>query len=144
MTETNRPRGSSQTRRPEAELRLGLDATSPIPLYLQIAAQLKYLIATGELGPGTRLPSARHLALDLKVNRNTVLQTYASLSRCGYVKGSRGRGTVVSVAGYKSGPLTGNLIALLDALLTEASSLGFAADDTAALVTSHARLKPVG
>jgi len=52
---------------------------SGTPLYLQIADQVKYLIATGGLQPGERLPSVRQLAADLGVNFNTVAHAYKEL-----------------------------------------------------------------
>src|SRR5687767_13474521 len=61
--------------------RIRLSETSATPVYLQLADQLKYLIATGELVAGSRLPSARHLADNVSINRNTVLNAYAILGR---------------------------------------------------------------
>jgi DNA-binding transcriptional regulator YhcF (GntR family) len=57
--------------------------------------QLRLLVSTGELSPGARLPSARHLAANLGVNRNTALRAYMVLAREGIFEGRRGGGTVV-------------------------------------------------
>jgi len=83
-------------RRPAAkifDLRLATD--DPSPVYQQLVDQLRLLVTTGELGPGARLPSARHLAANLGVNRNTTLRAYMVLAREGLVDGRRGGGTVV-------------------------------------------------
>ena len=83
-------------RRPAAkifDLRLATD--DPSPVYKQLVDQLRLLVTTGELGPGARLPSARHLAANLGVNRNTALRAYMVLAREGLVDGRRGGGTVV-------------------------------------------------
>ena len=48
-----------------------IDPASPVPLYLQIAEQMRRLIAMGALEPGDRLPTIRELAVTTRVNRNT-------------------------------------------------------------------------
>ena len=55
------------------------------------------MIRAGRLGPAARLPSARGLAKDLRVSRNTVMLAYEQLAADGYLV-SRHRGTT-SVAG---------------------------------------------
>lgn len=57
--------------------------------------QIRALIASGELVPGTLLPSVRELASELTVNRNTVALAYKRLADAGFSE-SRGRnGTVI-------------------------------------------------
>jgi GntR family transcriptional regulator len=94
---TRVPRTSpSRARRPAAQifdLRLATD--DPSPVYQQLVDQLRLLVSTGELPPGSRLPSARHLAANLGVNRNTALRAYMVLAREGVFQGRRGGGTVV-------------------------------------------------
>jgi DNA-binding transcriptional regulator YhcF (GntR family) len=75
------------------DLRVASDA--PAPVYQQLVDQLRLLVTTGELGPGARLPSARHLAANIGVNRNTALRAYMVLAREGLFEGRRGGGTVV-------------------------------------------------
>jgi GntR family transcriptional regulator len=90
------PKKSSPSRRALAhifDLRLASDDASPI--YQQLVDQLRLLVTTGELRPGARLPSARHLAANLGVNRNTALRAYMVLAREGVFEGRRGGGTVV-------------------------------------------------
>ncbi|WP_246264206.1 GntR family transcriptional regulator [Acrocarpospora pleiomorpha] len=68
---------------------------SDVPVFRQIIAQLSFLIETGDLKPGQVLPSARMLADNLHINRNTAARAYAELAKLGLVE-SRGRsGTVV-------------------------------------------------
>jgi len=94
---TRAPRATSaRARRPAAQifdLRLATD--DPAPVYQQLVDQLRLLVTTGELSPGSRLPSARHLAANLGVNRNTALRAYMVLAREGLFEGRRGGGTVV-------------------------------------------------
>lgn len=73
-----------------------IDERSPEPLYKQIHNQIIAGIATGELEPGTSLPSVRSLASDLGINLHTVNKAYAVLRDEGYVQ-MRGRaGAVIS------------------------------------------------
>ena len=75
---------------------IGYDPRSPVPPYEQIRAQLARQVQSGELAPGTRLPTVRRLAGDLGLAVNTVARAYRELERDGLVA-TRGRnGTVVA------------------------------------------------
>src|SRR5258706_13458039 len=83
----------SRARRPAAQIfDLRLASDDPSPVYQQLVDQLRLLVSTGELPPGSRLPSARHLAANLGVNRNTALRAYMVLAREGVFEGRRGGG----------------------------------------------------
>lgn len=58
---------------------------STIPPYDQISLQLRMLIASAQLLPGTSLPPVRQLAEDLGVAPNTVMRAYDELERDGWV-----------------------------------------------------------
>lgn len=73
---------------------MSIDPGSPAPLYKQIHDQIVAGIATGELEPGTSLPSVRSLASDLGINLHTVNKAYAVLRDEGYVR-MRGRAGAV-------------------------------------------------
>jgi GntR family transcriptional regulator len=64
----------------EAPLDLTLTDASGVPYYRQIETQLAELIRLGKLPSGTRLPSVRELALELKVSVITTRRTYADLA----------------------------------------------------------------
>jgi GntR family transcriptional regulator len=53
------------------------------------------MIATGTLKPGDQLPTVRHLALDLRINFNTVARAYRMLDEAGFISTQQGRGTYV-------------------------------------------------
>ena len=55
------------------------------PVYEQVADQLRRLVASGALGPGTTLPSVRRLAGDLGVNLNTIARAYRLLESEGFL-----------------------------------------------------------
>jgi GntR family transcriptional regulator len=72
-----------------------LDRTSPIPLYFQIAENLKEAIQAGTIAPGERLDNELELAGQLGVSRPTVRQAIQRLVQQGLVVRRRGLGTVV-------------------------------------------------
>ncbi len=81
--------------------RLHLEPASPIPIYLQIAEQLRHRIAAGTLLPDTELPSVRALASEHLINPNTVARAYLELEREGLLSKRRGTGTYVSTSATK-------------------------------------------
>lgn len=66
------------------------------PLFRQIYAQLRTAILSQDLRPGTKLPSTRHLAAQLKVSRSAVVSAYEQLLAEGYASGKVGSGSYVS------------------------------------------------
>ena len=64
---------------------LFLNRKSDLSLQVQLAAQLKGMIQSGQLGTGDPLPSSRELAAELKVSRNTVVYAYERLISEGYL-----------------------------------------------------------
>lgn len=69
---------------------------SEIPIYKQIAAQLKEEILSGKLAAGEYLPSIRGLAKDLKISVITTMKAYEELSLEGLVTSVQGKGFVVN------------------------------------------------
>lgn len=67
-----------------------------IPLYVQIAEHLIGQIESGQLEPGSRLPSERELCEILSVQRDTVRQALAMLEDQGLVNRRHGSGTYIS------------------------------------------------
>jgi GntR family transcriptional regulator len=73
-----------------------IDPKNPIPIFRQIADQLRQSIDAGVYKSGEMLPSLRVLAVDIKVNPNTVQRAYDALEREGVVETRRGVGIFVS------------------------------------------------
>ena len=73
-----------------------LQRDSRIPIYMQIASQVREMISRGTLKVGDRLPANRELARQLDVNRNTITTAYADLEADGLISSQVGRGTFVS------------------------------------------------
>ncbi len=66
------------------------------PIYLQLIEQLKKYIISGTLQPGQRLPSVRELALQTKVNPNTMQRALSELEEMGLIYTERTNGKFVS------------------------------------------------
>src|SRR6266568_4349214 len=77
-------------------LSFNIDAGHPTPLYHQLERAIRFAIATGKLALGDQLPTVRQLAVDLRINANTVAKVYAELERSGMVETRRGVGTFVT------------------------------------------------
>jgi GntR family transcriptional regulator len=106
-------------------MQLHVSTGDGVPIYLQIANQVKYLVAGGRLAPGDELPAIRVLAHQLLVNPNTVARAYLELERGGVVQKRHGSGTYISDAGS---PLARKerlkiLFERVDALVAEARHL---------------------
>ena len=66
------------------------------PMYIQLYDWFRSAIIHGQLSPGQRIPSSRHLALDLQISRITVLTAFEQLYAEGYLESSVGSGTYVA------------------------------------------------
>lgn len=69
-----------------------------VPIYEQIASQIKGLILGGTLKEGDALPSMRALAQDLRVSVITTKRAYEILENEGFIQSFTGRGSFVSAA----------------------------------------------
>lgn len=65
-------------------------------IYLQIGDHICENILTGMWREEERLPSTREMAIDMEVNPNTVMRTYADLQNKGIIHNKRGIGYFVS------------------------------------------------
>ena len=67
-----------------------------IPIYEQLADQIKTLIISGELKAGDALPSLRGMARSLHISVLTVQKAYDSLSADGFIETTAGKGCFVA------------------------------------------------
>jgi DNA-binding LacI/PurR family transcriptional regulator len=72
-----------------------IDRDSPVPIAVQLAEQLAWLIATRALAPGDPLPSIRTLAASLGVHHHTVRQVYKDLQGDGLISIRHGSGATI-------------------------------------------------
>jgi DNA-binding transcriptional MocR family regulator len=73
-----------------------LDRRSGTPLYVQIVDYVRQLIETDVLKPGVKLPATRELAVDLGVDRATIVAAYDELVAQGFATAHVGQGTFVA------------------------------------------------
>lgn len=106
------------------------------PIYQQIVAQVKYLVAAGRLKPGDEVPPIRVLAEQLRINPNTVARAYLELEREGLFAMRQGFGT--TVAQVKNVLPRREKLRLLaepaDVLLTHARQLNIDLEEVVALL----------
>ncbi len=76
-------------------MNLEIDFRSGIPIYLQVVERIKDRLAGGQLKPGDQLPTVRSLALELRVNFNTIARAYRILDEAGIISTQQGRGTYI-------------------------------------------------
>ncbi len=114
-------------------MNIQIDLRSDIPITNQIVEQIQHQLATGQLRPGDQLPTVRSLALDLRVNFNTVARAYRILDEAGIISTQQGRGTFIL---EQPPPDTSNrlkveaLQALARRYLAEAKRLGFSREQS--------------
>ncbi len=113
-------------------MQLRLDFHEKEPIYLQIVEQVKSMVASGLLKPGSQLPTVREVAADLRINFNTAARAYRMLHEEGIISTQQGRGTYVLEAppAAESKRLKRDrLQAMVEGLLEEAKRFGFAPEE---------------
>ncbi len=75
-----------------------LDPAARSPLYRQLADKLSASILEGSLAAGSRLPSVREMAMELRINPNTVARAYREVEHAGLVSTQAGKGVFVAEA----------------------------------------------
>ena len=109
-----------------------VDANQPTPLYAQLERSIRFAIATGKLRIGDQLPTVRQLAVDLRINANTVAKVYAELERAGVLETRRGVGTFVSARPNEAASRRDrerHLRELTEHFIAETQTRGFSIDD---------------
>jgi GntR family transcriptional regulator len=117
-----------------------LSPSHPMPLYAQLTRAIQFAIATGRLQIGEQLPTVRQLAVELRVNANTVAKVYAELERSGVLETRRGVGTFVCARHFEASNRQGHeaiLRDLVDRFVEEAGAMGFSPDDLIAQLQSR-------
>jgi GntR family transcriptional regulator len=108
-----------------------LDPRTGTPFYRQIIDQIKFDLASGRLKVGEQLPTVRALAVDLKVNLNTVSKAYKELEIQQVLETQQGTGTFVSRSevGLSERERRQKLNQIVMEFLSIAHSYGFTKDD---------------
>jgi DNA-binding transcriptional regulator YhcF (GntR family) len=70
-----------------------IDPHGAVPPYEQVRSQVSEMIATGVVVEGSRLPTIRQLARDLRVADGTIARAYRELERDGWIETRRRHGS---------------------------------------------------
>lgn len=108
-----------------------VDGKSGVPIYVQLAAQVRRSVEVGGLAAGDKLPTVRALAGELSIAPNTIVKAYSELQREGFIESRPGVGTVVA-SGVEEISSEGRREAFggrLREVVRDASSLGISQDD---------------
>src|SRR5215470_3370879 len=119
---------------------VAIDPRDPTPIYAQLERALRAAIASGRLHPGDQLPTVRQLAVDLRVNANTVARVYTDLERDGVLETRRGVGSFVSATRAQARPAAEHsrrLRAFVTHVLAETAAAGFSRDEVVAELQRH-------
>ena len=109
-----------------------IDVRDATPIYSQIERGLRAAIAAGRIRAGDQLPTVRQLAVDLRVNANTVARVYADLERSGVLETRRGVGSFVAATPARARPPAEHqkrLRAFVTRLLADAAASGFTPEE---------------
>ena len=120
---------------------VAVDTRDRTPIYAQLERALRAAIVTGRLREGDQLPTVRQLAVDLRVNANTVARVYSDLERSGVIETRRGVGSFVTASPDRARSPREHerrLRAFVTRMLAEADAAGFTLDElSAALAAQH-------
>ena len=108
-----------------------LDPKSGVPFYRQIIDQIRYGIARGNLKVGEQLPTVRALAVQLRVNLNTVSKAYKELEIQNVLETQQGTGTFIGPVKVEisDGERRDKLASICSEFLSIAASYGFTKED---------------
>src|SRR5215470_15621660 len=121
---------------------VAIDPRDSTPIYAQLDRALRASIASGRFIPGDQLPTVRQLAVDLKVNANTVARVYADLERAGILETRRGVGSFVRATAAEARPPDEHqrrLRAFVTRVLADASAHGFTSEELVDHLTAHGK-----
>ncbi len=109
-----------------------LNPNNGTPIYRQLMEQVRRMVSSGQLQPGSELPSVRELAVSHAVNPMTISKAYSLLEAEGLLERQRGKAmTIATQHGSKDSKTTRlqHLQPVLDQLAIAASQLQLTPDD---------------
>jgi GntR family transcriptional regulator len=123
----------------EKEIRFSLDSASGVPFYRQIIQFIEHAILAGKLAPGDKLPTIRALAIELKINPNTIAKAYGELELRGIVATQVGSGTYVSArrADSSKDELMKRIDEITGRFVRDMAALGLDRDHMVAIVRDY-------
>ena len=116
-----------------------LDPASGVPFYRQVIDQILAGIGTGALRPGEQLPTVRALAVELKVNLNTIAKAYRELEIRGVLHTQQGSGTYVAPVRVERDEVERRrqIVQVVDEFLARAAAAGLPTEEVLAELASR-------
>ena len=114
-----------------------LQPSSGVPIYRQLIDQVRRMVASGQLTPGTELPSVREVAAEYTVNPTTISKAYSLLETEGLLQRNRGKPMTIASARRNQNGIAQRLeqvAAQVDSLVLAARQLDLSAADLAGLI----------
>lgn len=122
-------------------LPITLDHASGVPIYVQLKDAIYTAVRTGSFRQGTQLPTVRQLAVELRINANTVSRAYTELEREGVISSQQGRGTFVTLSKEIDFQKLAAINQMIDELLIQAKKIDFSVDDIMAVLENKRRIQ---
>ena len=121
-----------------------VDFNSGEPVTRQVIAQVKWMVASGKLQPGEKLPSVRQFAKQLKVNPTTVTRIYAELSSGNVIVLRQGQGAFVctETPSVNRTEARKGVRKIIRNMLAEGVRLGLSPDDLRQLIEAEIKKLP--
>lgn len=82
-------------------MHIHIDYNSGEPIIHQVVGQIKLMVVSGTLPPGSKLPSIRGFSKELKINPTTVTRIYKELEHQGIIVVRHGQGAFVAQSRQK-------------------------------------------
>lgn len=117
-------------------MRLSVNPNDKTPIYRQLYDQIAGDVLSGALSPGTPLPPIRTVSKELGVSMITVRGAWEMLERDGYLVTRAGSGCFIAPINetHRQSKVDAILFSAIDALVTDAKTLGVDRDALIAMV----------
>ncbi len=116
---------------------IAINYRDPRPIYEQIQSELRRLMLTGALPPGSRLPSVRELAGQLAINPDTIQRAYRELESDGYILSVAGKGSFVAQVDKLAEQQKKQAVEAFQAATQRLRALGLSGAELAALLAQE-------
>lgn len=116
---------------------IAINYRDPRPIYEQIQSELRRLMLTGALPPGSRLPSVRELAGQLAINPNTIQRAYRELESDGYILSVAGKRSFVAQVDKLAEQQKKQAVEAFQAAAQRLRALGLSGEELAALLAQE-------
>jgi GntR family transcriptional regulator len=119
---------------------VAIDTRDKTPIYAQLERGLRAAIAAGRLQIGDQLPTVRQLAVELRINANTVARVYSELERAGVLETRRGVGSFVAASAERARSPREHerrLRAFVMRVMADADAAGFSLDEVMSSLASQ-------